>query len=169
VRSHRERTRTRPARYAYLLFYVALFGVGIAGFNGSPSPTVVRVLGSDWPVLLWSSVFVLFSLVGMIARLRNSLRTEAVAGFATAGALGMWGAMILIGHDSPATSIQGGLMFVAMALHHAGWSGILWWWSGTGLYDPDELRRALRRGMAEHRAEADAAADQDGGPRASAP
>ena len=165
---HRERTRTRPARYAYLLFYVALFGVGIAGFNGSPSPSVVSVLGSDWPVLLWSSVFVLFSLVGFVARLRSSLRTEAVAGFATAAALFMWGAMILIGHRSPATSIQGGLMFVAMALHHAGWAGILWWWSGTGLFDPDELRRALRRGLAEQRAEHDSH-KPDGGPRAGAP
>lgn len=154
----RETRRTRPARFAYVAHYLLMTGVGLAGFSGSPSPAVVRVLGSDWPVYLWSGVFVLFSLAGLAARLRGKLRTEAVAGFATSGAFALWGAMVLLGAGAPSSSVQGGLAFCAVALHHAGWSGILWWWSGTGMVNPDELRQALRRGLAD-----------PGGPRATSP
>lgn len=115
-------------RVCLLVVHVLTVALGVVGLAGDTAASVVRVLGPDTAAFAWSSVFVVFGAVALVARLRARLRLEAVAVLAIAAGFALWAVMIAVG--SGVASLQSALTVAVIAVFKTGWGALLWRFAG---------------------------------------
>lgn len=125
-------TPPRFTSWAFLLAHVFTTMVGIVGLVGDPARSISSVLGvNTYGQLLYATIFLVFGVVGIVARIRKRTRVEAMAIFAIAGAFALWALMIVITGDT--ASFQPAATYFTIACIKMGWGGVLYWWAGSRL------------------------------------
>lgn len=82
-------------------FHAGSVYVGVLGF-WRPSPTLAAQYENGWSVYVWSSIFAVFGLICLTARLLRIWKLEALALTPQAAGLMIWSAALLAGADNGA-------------------------------------------------------------------
>jgi hypothetical protein len=125
----------RIAWVVLIAHHVACVLVGLAGFIFETSPSIERTFGNALLENVWSSIFVLFGLLALLARLKAKVMAEMWAIGAIALARGLWcGVIIASAVTRDATSgVQVGLALGATAMFMTAWALFTIVWNRTGL------------------------------------
>lgn len=115
-------SRHEPGSSWFTASHIVSAGVGIVGVTLDPSPSVVAALGpvGHFGVVIWSSLFIISGVLGLLARLKKWYWAETIAVDMTSAGLILWGAMVVIAGDQAA--LQAGLRFFACAFIIHGWA-----------------------------------------------
>lgn len=109
--------------------------VGISGFVFEPSPSIERTTGNIVVGWLWSSIFVIFGALALLARLREKVTAEMWAIGSIALARLLWCVTILVSayYRQVFSGVQVGLALGATSMFMTAWALFTIVWVRTGL------------------------------------
>lgn len=125
-----------------LVHHLAVVAAGLVGFLGPPPPSIANITGGEIASYIWSSMFILFGVTGLIARLARKARAEVVAVVCVATARTLWAVILFVsvnmGINDPG-SMQIAILMLSGAIFLVGWSmTTLVWLSGAPLSPPGQ-------------------------------